>query len=1243
MKSVDLRRRRKYVALWAAAAAVCALLATTYGLSRLRGETVDRKLELAALTVQALEDHLTQSFNVIDRTLVHLGADRSAGADLSGTVRQAPYLRSTSILQPSGQVVASSNPHNLGLLIDRAGFMPPSAGPLEALRVGPLRRGRDFHETEAVDAAAPQSTVNFIPVLRDVRAADGTLITVAAAVNPDYFLNFYANHLAAADGVVQLLRYDGLLLLSTEDADLPGARGVNDPLIRRVADSEVGRFEETLPDGTEVLTAYRASRVYPYVLVVRLDKARALSAWREETRNTLWVVGAVLLLALGSSAWYYARYEAVARERSRDRERLRIAAISFEAQEGMIVTDAASVILQVNKAFTRITGYTAEDAVGQHMRLLKSGQHAPEFYAGIHRSLSETDGYAGEILNRNKDGSVHPHYLSVTAVRSPEGEVSHFVGSLTDISERKQAEERLLTLSRAIEQSPVCIVITDARGNIEYVNPTFEQATGYAFAEVAGQNPRVLSSGEKSAEEYRDMWATLTRGQTWQGEFHNRRKDGTLFWELASISPVYNDQGALRHFVAVKEDITERKHTEDRLRLAANVFSHSREGIMITSADGTIIDVNDAFTRITGYRRQDVLGANPRILNSGRQSREHYAEMWRHLLDKGHWYGEVWNRRKNGEVYAEMQTISAVRDAAGAVQQYVALFSDITVAKAHEQQLEHLAHYDALTGLPNRVLLADRLRQALLHTQRRGSKLAVVYLDLDGFKAVNDGHGHEAGDQLLVAVAGRMKQALREGDTIARLGGDEFAAVLLDLDDAASSVPLLTRLLSAAAHPVHVNDMSLLVSASLGVTFYPQGEAVEADQLLRQADQAMYLAKIAGKNGFHVFDAEQDRNVRGRHESVERVRQGFARGEMVLHYQPQVNLRTGAVVGVEGLIRWQEPERGLLTPDAFLGVIEGDPLVVEMGEWVISKALDQLDTWRAAGVLLTVSVNVWPRQIQASGFVESLRHLLQQHPQLRPGDLALEIIESSALEDLQNVERVIEHCRALGVRVVLDDFGTGYSSLTYLKRLKISQLKIDRSFVQDMLHDADDLAIIDGVIGLAAAFRLKVVAEGLDQVEHGEMLLKLGCELAQGFGIAAPMEASALQPWLAAWQPHPSWQNQVPVSRDGLPLLFAGVEHRAWAAAVEAYVRGNADAPPALHQQECRLGLWMDIEASARYGAHPLFVELQGLHAEVHALAARLCQARASGQGADAVGRLPELHLLRDAMVRQIKALLAAS
>jgi diguanylate cyclase (GGDEF)-like protein/PAS domain S-box-containing protein len=695
----------------------------------------------------------------------------------------------------------------------------------------------------------------------------------------------------------------------------------------------------------------------------------------------------------------------------------------------------------------------------------------------------------------------------------------------------------------------------------------------------------------------------------------------------------------MEYVIAIGTDITERNKAEEKLHLAASVFTHAREGITITTPDGTIIDVNDTFTRITGYSRDEVLGRNTRILGSGRQGKEFYAAMWRDLIENGNWYGEIWNRRKNGEVYAEMLTISAVRDAEGNTRHYVALFSDITALKEHEKQLEHIAHYDALTTLPNRVLLADRLQQAMTQAQRRGQRLAVAYLDLDGFKAINDHHGHEAGDQLLMTVAIRMKQTLREGDTLARLGGDEFVAVLLDLTDIKAGVHMFNRLLDAAADSVPFGNIVLQVSASLGVTFYPQVEDVDADQLLRQADQAMYRAKLAGKNRYHVFDDENDRNVRSHHESLERIRSALSEREFVLYYQPKANMRTGTVIGAEALIRWQHPEKGLLPPAVFLPVIEDHPLAVELGEWVIDSALGQMDIWRADGLDIPVSVNVGIFQLQHADFVERLRQILAKHQNFKPGDLEMEVLETSALDNLARISQVIGDCRKIGVTFALDDFGTGYSSLTYLKRLPVTQFKIDQGFVRDMLGDPDDLAILDGVIGLAASFRKQVIAEGVETTEHGEMLLRLGCELAQGYGIARPMPAHMLTDWAADWQPDPAWANLISVNRDDLPLLFASVEHRAWIAAIENCIRVESEIPPPLDHHLCNFGKWLDGEGLARYGAQPAFKAIELLHQRVHALALHLMELHAQGRKPEALARLGELHGLRDALIERMKTL----
>ncbi|MEI8030679.1 MAG: EAL domain-containing protein [Comamonadaceae bacterium] len=465
------------------------------------------------------------------------------------------------------------------------------------------------------------------------------------------------------------------------------------------------------------------------------------------------------------------------------------------------------------------------------------------------------------------------------------------------------------------------------------------------------------------------------------------------------------------------------------------------------------------------------------------------------------------------------------RNAQGKALRLIGTISDITERKRHQSQLEHVAHFDALTSLPNRVLLSDRLKQAMAQAQRRNQRLAVVYLDLDGFKTINDQHGHDIGDQVLITLAQRLKQVLREGDSLARLGGDEFVAVLIDLKDLAASRPMLTRMLEACAQPVRVGDLSLQVSASLGVTAYPQEQDIDADQLLRQADQAMYQAKLAGKNRYHIFDATLDSSIRGHHENVERIRLALENHEFVLHYQPKVNMGSGQIIGAEALIRWQHPEKGLLSPAIFLPVIEDHALAVSIGEWVIDTALTQIELWQAAGLDMKVSVNIGARQLQQSDFVDRLKFTLAKHPQVEPASLELEVLETSALKDIAQVSQVIEACAQIGVNFALDDFGTGYSSLTYLKLLRVATLKIDQSFVRDMLEDPDDLAILQGIIGLAAAFKREVIAEGVETIEHGSLLLQLGCELAQGYGIARPMPAEQMPQWATKWQPDAAWDS----------------------------------------------------------------------------------------------------------------------
>jgi diguanylate cyclase (GGDEF)-like protein/PAS domain S-box-containing protein len=591
-------------------------------------------------------------------------------------------------------------------------------------------------------------------------------------------------------------------------------------------------------------------------------------------------------------------------------------------------------------------------------------------------------------------------------------------------------------------------------------------------------------------------------------------------WFNVRVTRFKNDS---EHLMLSHQNITEFKLTEEKLSLSAKVFSHAREGIMITDSAGSILDVNDAFSQITGYSRSESVGKNPRFLGSGRQSPDFYKDMWNEIIGNGYWAGEVWNRRKSGEVYAEIETISSVCDPDGKIQNFVALFTDITKIKNYQSQLEKIAHYDALTQLPNRTLLSDRLAQTLLQSQRNKKSVAIVFLDLDGFKAVNDTHGHAVGDKLLMTMAHRMKEALREGDTLARLGGDEFVAVLADLDKIHSCEPLLARLLLAASAPVFIDNLMLNVTASLGVTIFPE-DNVSADILLRHADQAMYTAKGRGKNRYHLFDTAQNIALKTHRESLEAVRTALTKNQFVLFYQPIVDMTLSKVIAVEALLRWQHPERGLLLPIEIPPLNEDNPLSLELGEWVLNSALTQIKQWQSRGQDLHVSVNISARQLQQENFTSRLAKIISSHPGVESHYLALEVREAAAFDDLEQVSRVIQGCLEMGIEFALDDFGTGYSSLTYLKVLPATSIKIDQRFIANMLIDLGDRAIVEGVIGLSKAFKCQVIAEGVETSEQGKALLEMGCNLAQGFAIAQPMRASKIPAWIKSWRPDATWK-----------------------------------------------------------------------------------------------------------------------
>jgi len=720
-----------------------------------------------------------------------------------------------------------------------------------------------------------------------------------------------------------------------------------------------------------------------------------------------------------------------------------------------------------------------------------------------------------EVVYLKSTGQERVFATSKHPLRDPTGAIVGMVGVSLDITEQKKAFEDLQIYRWALDRIQDYVTIIDLEGTVIYVNQAELNGPRQISQQIIGSNVSNYSFRPQDGSNFDEIIQQTRLKGSWRGILEETQPTGpavildlrTALVRDAATKPIA--------IIGTATDITEKKKNLEKLQLAAGVFFHAQEGILITSADGIIVDVNESCERISGYAREELLGRNPRILNSGRQDRSFYSAMWQVLTSKGHWTGEIWNRHKSGEIYAVLQTINAVRNAEGVIEHYVSLASDITSSKNHQREIEHVIHYDVLTKLPNRVLLSDRIRQKLAHARRANETVAVLCMDLDDFKGINDEFGLQAGDQILIQAADRMLMSVRSDDTVARLGGDEFVLLLGNIPSRTACDQKIRRLLEELALPYLLDSgKTTNTSASIGFTLFPEDDA-DPDTLLRHADQAMFLAKQSGKNRSHRFDISVDNRHKANWSALAKIERGLERQEFKLFVQPKVSLQSGAeVVGAEALIRWIHPLRGLTPPGQFLPLLEGQVLMQTLGKWVLREAFQILQNWNELGIDIPLSVNVDAVQLRDAEFSTQLALLLSEFPSVPANRLEIEIVESAALDDVQKVSVLIDECHALGVRFSLDDFGTGYSSLTYLKRLNVDTLKIDQSFVRDMLGDDSALAIVRGVIGLADAFHRHTVAEGVETWEHAAKLKSLNCQIIQGYAIARPMPAEQFPAWM---------------------------------------------------------------------------------------------------------------------------------
>ncbi len=900
-------------------------------------------------------------------------------------------------------------------------------------------------------------------------------------------------------------------------------------------------------------------------------------------------------------------------------------------------------VVSCNRRLEELFGYAPGELVGQSSQLFYPSREIFERIGELAYSVvAQNRDFSGELTLRRKDGSVFWGALTGRAINPAEPQEGS-IWVFADISERREAEEESRTLLQAVEQSPVAIVLTNRQAEIEYVNPSFSRATGYTRLEVIGQNPRILQSGEESPETYRALWDTLLAGKVWTGIFHNRRKNGDLFWERASIAPIFGDYGEVTHYLAVKEDVTERlqaekrlqeneealrrlfedakdpllllgqgcvvdcntaalqllgfaskteflghraadfspllqpdgqpsadkeaamiaaahrfgyhrcewtlqrtdgrlvpvevtltsitlrgevilhalcrdvserRLAETRLRLLAAVFEHSAEGIMVSDRDNRILEVNAAFSRLTGYSADEVRGNDPRLLSSGRTTAAEFEAMWQAVALTGHWQGEIWDRRKDGSYYPKWLSISTIKGPEGQIEYYIGNFVDISERKEAEEKISHLAHYDTLTDLPNRSNLKGRLEQAIAVARREGGQhsVAVMFLDLDRFKSINDTLGHHIGDALLLEVATRLRASVRESDVIARLGGDEFVVVLTGADGVAAE-RVASKILRALAEGYQIDGRSLHTTASIGIAVFPgDGESVEA--LMQHADAAMYHAKASGRNNVQFFTASMNEAARVRRQLEDDLHQALHERQFVLHYQPQVDAER-RLFGAEALLRWLHPQRGLIPPGEFIPLAEDTGLIVPIGQWAMETVCAQLKVWSTdrRSRDLQVAVNVSARQFRQPDFVDKLQQTIERSG-TDPARLKLELTESLVLDNVADTITKMNAAKRLGVSFSMDDFGTGYSSLSYLTRLPLDQLKIDRTFVSRLPDNQSDAVIAQTIVTMGRSLGLKVIAEGVENEAQLAFLDGHGCHGYQGFLFSRPLASDAFQAFL---------------------------------------------------------------------------------------------------------------------------------
>jgi diguanylate cyclase (GGDEF)-like protein/PAS domain S-box-containing protein len=763
-------------------------------------------------------------------------------------------------------------------------------------------------------------------------------------------------------------------------------------------------------------------------------------------------------------------------------------------------------ITSVNRRFVELSGYSKAEVLGRRVDELDMwvGDTASQQTARTIRETHHAEALEVQILR--KDGQMRRVLVSTTKVNV--GGIDQLLHSLVDLTEQRLATEQARLAREALAAVSQGVLICGADKRILSTNQAFSAMTGYDEQDLIGSSCAVLQGPDSNAQTIVEMRRALNAKKTFQGDILNYRKDGSTFWNALSIDPVHDEQGQLTHFVGIVRDVTDSRAQKARLDLAQQIFTQSREGLLVADARRQIMMVNSAFTSITGYAQQEVLGANPRMLSAQRHDDRFYREMWANVMRLGNWQGEVWNRHKSGAEYLERLTINVLRDHTGQISHYIGTFSDITEQRAAQEKIEWLSHFDPLTQLPNRDLLADRCAHDLHLLQREEGQMTVIVLNIDRLKLINETLGFSAGNKVIKKFARRLARAVRAQDTVARLGSDEFA-LLLPGETPEGACQMIERLQTVLSEPFGVGDQEAQVSASIGLALFPN-DGDDFESLFKAAQTAMYRSKEKGGNQHCFYSAGMSEESTRRLAIGKALRSAIQNEELHLVYQPFVDLQTGGIIGMEALLRWNHPELGALSPALFIPLAEQSGQIVAIGAWVLQKACLDLQQWRSIGLAtVPVSVNLSPVQFRDPGLLDMVRSTLQSHD-IDASQICLELTEGAVMDDVAHSEQIMRAFKEIGVKLSLDDFGTGYSSLSYLKRFPFDKVKIDQSFVRDINTNNHDAVIAKVVISMAHGLGLRVIAEGVETEVQCEFLRRNVCDEIQGYFFSRPVTAALM-------------------------------------------------------------------------------------------------------------------------------------